>query len=363
MDLEIDLRFGIVEDLRWFADKLGVEACTLQGGLTKTTYRHIIQKATELVSEKLILDEVVQHHAKIPTKCSLANCKTRMMLVGAYQKTVLPYFGNINHPFPKVDLSKVDLSKVDTSIVDTSIVEVAKARVVEAVVELRKSRRSFHIQFLDLLVQKMEDPEFFFDFVRQRLKLPRLPQAKRKRPARSKYSSIIETPSFIRFLKQVEGDDHEMKILNVKAKTGRDPSPRDLMHLLLNIRYNKTIEVLYIYNLGSSFTDEVMKHTIWMLQHNKNIWAVNIGENEQVSEGMWDEFAKALRKTNICFLYAGSECIVNEDLKKAMIDAARENRERVCGVGPWWEENKETLRKVINMWWNPSKSKHFKRLN
>ena len=54
----------------------------------------------------------------------------------------------------------------------------------------------------------------------------------------------------------------------------------------------------------------------------KCIWALNLGENYEISPAMWDEFTEELRKTNVTHLYV-SEHVINTKLKIRMRDVIR----------------------------------------
>lgn len=65
-------------------------------------------------------------------------------------------------------------------------------------------------------------------------------------------------------------------------------------------------------------TDEVLKKG--------RIWALNIGENFNVSLEAWQEFATALEHTSVGFMYVSEHHLIRTDLKSQMKDAIRKNR-------------------------------------
>jgi predicted SprT family Zn-dependent metalloprotease len=80
------------------------------------------------------------------------------------------------------------------------------------------------------------------------------------------------------------------------------------------------------------------------------IWCLNIGENYEVSNAMWEEFCESLPQTNITHLYA-SEHVIDITLKNRMRDYIRENRKKHkkhCSM-----DNLAVIEKCTHMWWNP----------
>ena len=65
-------------------------------------------------------------------------------------------------------------------------------------------------------------------------------------------------------------------------------------------------------------TNEVLKH--------RQIWALNIGENFNISLEAWQEFTDALVDTSVSFLYVSEHHLLRTDLKVQMKDAIRKNR-------------------------------------
>ena len=56
------------------------------------------------------------------------------------------------------------------------------------------------------------------------------------------------------------------------------------------------------------------------------IWALNIGENMNVSRNAWERFAEDLKQTRVSFMYVSEHHLVRTNLKQRMMDAIRENR-------------------------------------
>ena len=56
------------------------------------------------------------------------------------------------------------------------------------------------------------------------------------------------------------------------------------------------------------------------------IWALNAGENFEISLQAWESFTKELQHTAVAYLYVSEHHLARTDLKKRMQDAIRENR-------------------------------------
>lgn len=58
----------------------------------------------------------------------------------------------------------------------------------------------------------------------------------------------------------------------------------------------------------------------------KRIWALNVGENSNVSIEAWENFAQELPNTAVAYLYVSDNHLQNTDLKSEMRDAIRQNQ-------------------------------------
>lgn len=59
---------------------------------------------------------------------------------------------------------------------------------------------------------------------------------------------------------------------------------------------------------------------------NKRIWALNVGENFQITNQAWERFTLALEDTAVAYLYVSEQHLKNTDLKIRMRDAVRIHR-------------------------------------
>ena len=65
---------------------------------------------------------------------------------------------------------------------------------------------------------------------------------------------------------------------------------------------------------------------------NKRIWALNVGENFQITNQAWERFTLALEDTAVAYLYVSEQHLRNTDLKVRMRDAVRLHRR--CDLPP-----------------------------
>jgi len=56
------------------------------------------------------------------------------------------------------------------------------------------------------------------------------------------------------------------------------------------------------------------------------IWALNAGENFEISMQAWEKFTKELQHTAVAYMYVSEHHLVRTDLKRQMQDAIRDNR-------------------------------------
>ena len=85
----------------------------------------------------------------------------------------------------------------------------------------------------------------------------------------------------------------------------------------------------------------------------KCIWALNIGENYNISQSMWDRFCVELEETNVTHLYV-SEHVITVKMKTKMRDAIRSNRNKHNKHRS--KRNMKVIEKCTNLWWNPINS-------
>ena len=79
--------------------------------------------------------------------------------------------------------------------------------------------------------------------------------------------------------------------------------------------------------------DEQLAHLVQVLRR-KRIWALNVGENFNISLPAWEMFTGALLDTAVAYLYVSEHHIKGTNLKIDMRDAIRANRKYACPLGP-----------------------------
>ncbi|CAL5226309.1 g9154 [Coccomyxa viridis] len=140
------------------------------------------------------------------------------------------------------------------------------------------------------------------------------------------------------------------RVLRLKQYVPSDLLPGHMDAILDALAANTRVEVLYIQNFEWGMLDAQLRHLGEVLG-NKRIWALNVGENFQITNQAWERFTLALEDTAVAYLYVSEQHLRNTDLKVRMRDAVRLHRR----AGP--ARDPEVVDKVGNMWWNPKTSK------
>jgi hypothetical protein len=143
-------------------------------------------------------------------------------------------------------------------------------------------------------------------------------------------------------------------VLRVKQYLRADAGPRELDAVIEALRFNSRVEALYLQNFELGMGDAQLRKLTETLKVNRNIWALNVGENFGISLGAWREFADALRETSVSFLYVSEHHLVRSapPLKPLMRAALRSNRDRLLLEGR--VPSVQVARLIRNMWWNPT---------
>uniref|UniRef100_A0A7R9UCF2 Uncharacterized protein n=1 Tax=Pinguiococcus pyrenoidosus TaxID=172671 RepID=A0A7R9UCF2_9STRA len=155
-------------------------------------------------------------------------------------------------------------------------------------------------------------------------------------------------------------DCPSLTVLKLKDYFRTDVNPEFMDKFLdLMLQHCKTTpcQGLYIHNFSEAMTDAKLDKVITILKHSK-IWALNIGENYEISTAGWAKFAEELKETWVTHMYM-SEHIVSAELKTKMRDSIRLNRKKHSLHNSY--SNKDVITRITNMWWNPSNSQKFQR--
>ncbi|CAG9461207.1 unnamed protein product [Pedinophyceae sp. YPF-701] len=140
------------------------------------------------------------------------------------------------------------------------------------------------------------------------------------------------------------------KILRLKQYIPSEVRSAEINRILDALWLNDRIEVLYIQNFELAMFDEQLDKIVELCQSKWNIYAVNIGENAEISMKAWDKFTQALPLTNIAYMYMSEHLVVKMPwLKDKMRENMRENRKR-CHI---LDRDPQVVRLTGNMWWNP----------
>lgn len=143
-------------------------------------------------------------------------------------------------------------------------------------------------------------------------------------------------------------------ILRVKQYLRADAGPRELDAVIDALRGCSKVQALYLQNFERGMGDAQLRRLTEMLKVNRHIWALNVGENFEISLQAWKEFTDALEQTSVGFLYVSEHHLLRSQppLKPQMRAALRRNRDRLLLEGR--VPPARLARQVKNMWWNPT---------
>lgn len=160
----------------------------------------------------------------------------------------------------------------------------------------------------------------------------------------------LEAAPFRRFVEMVRSNSHDFeaqgRVLRLKQYISADVRPAAINAILEALAVNTLVEVLYIQNFEQGMFDEQLLRLTEVLKKGR-IWALNAGENFEVSMQAWEKFTKELQHTAVAYMYVSEHHLVRTDLKKRMQDAIRDNRRQAP------RRDAEVIKCVGNMWWNP----------
>lgn len=150
-------------------------------------------------------------------------------------------------------------------------------------------------------------------------------------------------------------NDKSVEVLRLKNHIDADSNKQVLLEVLDALEANTVVQALYIQNMEEGMDDEVLQRLTEVLRVNGRIWALNVGENFQISRAGWEQFAEDLAHTHVTHLYAGSETTVYGALKVHMRDVIRSNRVKHSLHND--PTNIGVIAQIGQMWWNPKNAK------
>ncbi|GMH43620.1 hypothetical protein BSKO_11542 [Bryopsis sp. KO-2023] len=176
-----------------------------------------------------------------------------------------------------------------------------------------------------------------------------VPLAKR-RPRRVPGGNSLESQAVAGLCEKIRSNSTEFeangRVLRLKQYLRSDVGPAVIDAVLDALHVNTRLEALYIQNFELGMCDSQLDHLTRVLQLGR-IWALNVGENFNISLEAWEKFAKCLGSTCVAYMYVSEHHLQHTPLKKDMRDAIRENRQRAPPRDP------EVIKHIKNMWFNP----------
>ncbi|KAL0047356.1 hypothetical protein WJX82_001305 [Trebouxia sp. C0006] len=160
----------------------------------------------------------------------------------------------------------------------------------------------------------------------------------------------LEAAPFRRFVEMVRSNSHDFeaqgRVLRLKQYISADVRPAAINAILEALAVNTLVEVLYIQNFEQGMFDEQLLRLTEVLKKGR-IWALNAGENFEISMQAWEKFTKELQHTAVAYMYVSEHHLARTDLKRRMQDAIRDNRRQAP------RRDADVIKCVGNMWWNP----------
>ncbi|KAK9815520.1 hypothetical protein WJX72_005004 [[Myrmecia] bisecta] len=153
-----------------------------------------------------------------------------------------------------------------------------------------------------------------------------------------------------RLIDMIRGDSTEFeadgRVLRLKQYIRADANAPTMDAIIDALAVNVRVEALYIQNFELGMHDEQLERLTEVLKL-KRIWAVNVGENFQISLTAWERFCQVLPQTAVGYMYVSEHHLLRTDLKERMIVAIRQNRKIAPARHP------DVIVRIGNMWWNP----------
>mmetsp|Transcript_18336 Transcript_18336/g.51364 ORF Transcript_18336/g.51364 Transcript_18336/m.51364 type:complete len:560 (-) Transcript_18336:2509-4188(-) len=177
------------------------------------------------------------------------------------------------------------------------------------------------------------------------------PVASHGRPKRIPGQQVLQNARFQWFLEELRSSSTAIgqangRVLRLKQYVSADARPHVIDAVLDALEENSSVEALYIQNFEKGMHDSQLKHLTCILEQ-KRIWALNVGENFEISIGAWAEFTSQLRNTAVAYLYVSEHHLIRTNLKVKMRDAIRDNRRAAPPRDP------RVIMLIGNMWYNP----------
>lgn len=161
---------------------------------------------------------------------------------------------------------------------------------------------------------------------------------------------MIRRPDVMSMLAKITSNDPSTVVFKAKDHLRSPVSPTVFSEIVSAFSKNTVCQALYIQNMGSAIRDEQIAELMDLLCKKNNLWAINIGENYEVTKKGWVAMCDLLPETNVTHLYV-SEHIIHLDLKNKMRMHIRANRKKHSMHSSL--KNIRVIEQVTHMWWNP----------
>lgn len=115
-----------------------------------------------------------------------------------------------------------------------------------------------------------------------------------RRSHRDPSVALLQTSQVQTLLRKIKSNHADTVVLKIKDHLVSDINTTVMEHILAALHSNRVCQALYLQNLTKAMQDAQIMSLLKLLKR-KMIWALNVGENYEVSSSMWEHFCKVRR--------------------------------------------------------------------
>lgn len=170
-----------------------------------------------------------------------------------------------------------------------------------------------------------------------------------RRSARDPSKGLLDNPDIQHCLEKLRQNHESTQVFKLKDHVRAELTELVMDEILNALSKNKLCEALYIQNVSDALCERQFNKLIEILRM-KRIWALNIGENYNITPAMWGKFCEILPDTHLTHIYV-SEHVITTKMKDKIRDLIRENRKKHSKHNS--VSNIDVIQRCTNLWWNP----------
>ncbi|RYY72732.1 hypothetical protein EON63_20480 [archaeon] len=119
-----------------------------------------------------------------------------------------------------------------------------------------------------------------------------------RRSVRDPGVALLQTSQVQTLLSKIKSNHADTVVLKIKDHLVSDINSTVMDHIFAALHSNRVCQALYLQNLTRAMQNAQILNLLELLKR-KMIWALNVGENYEVSSDMWEHFCKVERK--VCY--------------------------------------------------------------